>query len=73
MSNHHGFRSGPNFYYRKIKRFKHRAETFRDESKTPEEKVAWEAVISWFDSILRNERCITPTGAIGLHPLVIDL
>ncbi|GAH28000.1 unnamed protein product [marine sediment metagenome] len=27
---------------------------FREESKTPEEIIAWSKVIQWFDSILRN-------------------
>jgi len=37
-----------------IKRYRRRAMKFREESKTPEEIIAWSKVIQWFDSILKN-------------------
>jgi len=37
-----------------FKRYRRRAMKFREESKTPEEIIAWSKVIQWFDSILRN-------------------
>ncbi len=69
---HRGLRGPSNWRYRVIKGYKQRAEQFRDRSQTDEQRQAWSEVVSWFNSILKDNRIITPTGAIGLleNPIV---
>jgi len=61
-----GGRSPSNWRYIIIKKYKHRAEKFYNESKTVEEKMAWSKVIKWFNDILTRKRFITFSGAIGI-------
>lgn len=63
---HRGLRDNANWRYRTIKGYKQRAETFFQKSDTKEKEEAWLEVIKWFNSILRENRCITVHGAIGL-------
>lgn len=51
-----GYRSAGSWRYRVIKRYRRRARKFRDEGKTIEEKLAWVAVIKWFESILDEKQ-----------------
>jgi hypothetical protein len=59
-------RTPENWRYYIMKKYRNRATIFYDKSKTTEQKAAWLEVINWFNSILKENRCITPSGAIGL-------
>ena len=58
--------SASNWRYRVIKKYKHRAQKFRDETNLEAERNAWQKVVDWFDSILRLDRFVKPNGDIGL-------
>lgn len=63
-----GYRSYANMKYKLIKGMRNRAITFRDKSETIEKKEAWDEVVKWFNSFLKEEyRCTTKNGAIGLY------
>jgi len=64
-----GWRSASNFRYKLIKKYKHRAEKFMLNSITAEEREAWAKVVSWFDSVLKNNREITKDESIGLRKI----
>lgn len=66
---HHGDRSLSNARYRMMKKYKHRAEAFRDAALTKEERLAWERVVSWFDDILVGRTYLNGNGAIALRPI----
>lgn len=63
--NKRGIRSASNWRYNVIKRYKKRAETFRRQSETFEEREAWKKVSSWFNDILKT-RFLNSSGAIGI-------
>jgi hypothetical protein len=65
-------RTPDNWRYHVIKRYRNRATVFYENSKSVEEQKAWANVINWFNSIMKKNRCVTPSGAIGLKadPLI---
>lgn len=58
--------TGGSWRYRTIKHYRRRAVKFRDKSDTIEGKIAWSAVIQWFDDILsrkhlnKNDSIVVP-------------
>jgi hypothetical protein len=75
MATHRGLRDAANWRYRTIKGYKQRAETFYQKSNSEAEGRAWLEVIKWFNSILKENRCITVHGAIGLseEPIIQNI
>ena len=51
--------------YKVIKRYRRRAQKFKDEARTIEEKMAWLKVIKWFEDIL-DHRELNQNEAISL-------
>jgi len=66
----HKFRSLASWRYRIIKRYKQRAESFYQKSSTEADEKAWLKVVGWLNTILKENRCMTLNGEIGLneHP-----
>ena len=50
---HHGNRAIKGWKKKILRRYRKRAQKFRDEAKSPEQKVAWDTVIEWMNSALR--------------------
>ena len=61
-------RTSSTWRYRVIKHYKHRAQKFQMNSKTPEEREAWGKVVQWFDDILAR-KYLNQNDALGI-PLV---
>jgi len=49
-------RSSGSWRYQVIKGYERRAQKFREEAKTVEEKMAWLKVTSWFETILDHRQ-----------------
>lgn len=64
-----GKRKPETWRYAVIKRYKNRASKFMDESRTPEEWLAWMKVVQWFDSIL-DHRFLNKNGSIAIPEIL---
>jgi hypothetical protein len=62
----HRFRSSRAWKYRTIKRFKQRAQKFRQNATTVDEALAWNKVVRWCKSIIEHYRNISKNGDIHL-------
>ena len=58
--------SPANTRYHLIKNYKKKAFIFYQKAQTVEEKKAWLEVMNWFNTILKETRITTKSGAIGL-------
>ena len=71
MTTPHGFRTNSNWRYRVIKKYRRRAIKFRELSKTKEEFAAWDQVVTWFESILKQS-FVNQNDSIGLPMIWIE-
>lgn len=58
--------------YQFIKKLRRRAEKFLQDSKTPEEMIAWKNIIDWIKSHVEGSRIVTQNGAIGMKNIRED-
>ncbi len=61
-----GRRNEPNYKYRVIKKLRNRAMTFRDESTSEADRLAWTLVIGWLNSFRQRNGSLLKNGAIGI-------
>ena len=68
-----GYRSRSSWKYRVIKKLRHRAETFRDESTNEADRRAWILVIGWLKTFRERHGIVNSKGAIGITGEDVDL
>jgi len=61
-------RTASSWRYNTMKKYRRRAEKFKNRATTQEEILAWDKVLHWFDCIINRNRFLNKNGSIGLRP-----